>query len=182
MLRRIAQRRAVHEREVVQLSVDRRVDAEDRDRRREGIAGGEVRTEIGPLLEGGRRHRDARRPGDGRDRLGRQAGLAEGGDAQVGAADEIVDGAPDRRLDAGVRGQAGEQDGDPEGDPEDAQRRAQGTSAQASDGEPVEGHGAAYRPSLASRAMSGVASCDSRRPSSIVSRMRPSPMTRTRSA
>ena len=125
MFVRIAQRRAGDERQVVQPAVDRRVDAEDRDRGRQRLAGGQVRAEIGPPLEGGGRHRDAGRPGDRRDRLGRQAGLAEGGDAQVGAADEVADRAPDRRLDAGVGGQAGEQDGDPEGDAERAQRDAQ---------------------------------------------------------
>ena len=183
--RGIGQRLARGEREVVQTRVEGRVDAEDRHRWRQ--RGGRARVErwreVGPALERRGGDRDARRGGDGRDgRLG-QAVLAEGGDAQVGAADQVADGAADGRVDAGVRGHPGEQDGHAEGDAERAQAGAQRMGARlrmarrSSDIEP-----AAYRPSLARRAMSGAASCDSRRPSSMVSRIRPSPMTWTRSA
>ena len=113
-----------------------RVDAEDRDRRRQGRRRCSPR-EVGPPLERGGGDRDAGRLGDRRDRLGGQAGLAERRDAQVGASDEVADGAADRRLDAGVRRQAGEQDGDAERDAERAQDGAQRSGAEAAEGEAV---------------------------------------------
>ena len=57
-----------------------------------------------------------------------------------------------------------------------------GSGAQAAPGESVETAHRRQRPRLASRAIRAVASWSARRPSSIVSRMRPSPMTWTRSA
>ena len=90
-------------------------------------------------------------------RLGRQAGLAERGDAQVGPADQRGDGPLDGGVDAGVGGQPGEQDGDAERDAGHRQERAQWPRPKAAPGERVEAaslRGRRYRPSWASRAMS----------------------------
>ena len=179
------QRRPGDEGEVVEPAVGRRIDAEDRDRRRQG-----ARRRRAP----GRGRCVARGPGAATatpgvpamaaTRLGRQAGLAERRDPQVGAADEVADGAADRASTPAFVASPANRTRDAEGDPERAERDRARAGAQAAEGEPVQRHRAArrYSPSSASRAMSGVASWLSRRPSSIVSRIRPSPMTRTRSA
>ena len=76
----------------------RRVDADDRDRRRQRVAGREeLRAEVGPPLEGRVRRWPRRRcAAIVVERRVRQPGLAEGGDAQVGLADQRRR-RPDRR-------------------------------------------------------------------------------------
>ena len=69
------------------------------------------------------------------ERRVRQAGLAEGRDAQVGPADEGGDGAVDGGIDAGVRGEAREEDGDAERHAGDRQAGPQRARPEAAPGE-----------------------------------------------
>ena len=93
------QRAARDQRQVVESRLGGRVDAEDRDRRREPAVRGRA-LDVGPPFEGRRDDRDARRGRDRRVRLLAQASLAEGGDAQVGPSDERLDRAVRRCGDA----------------------------------------------------------------------------------
>ncbi len=137
---RVGQGRARGEGQVVEARLGRRVDPEDRDRRRQCRARAQFRGEVGAPLEGRRGDRDTGRAGDRRDRLARETGLAEGLDAQVGPADDVADRGVDRGVDPGVGRQTGEEDGDTERDPEGAECGAQWPRAQAAPGQAVEGH------------------------------------------
>ena len=173
---RVRQWVARGEDDVVDARVERRIDAEDRHGRRQSGRWVRLdrRRQVGAAFERRSSDGDTGRARDGRHGRVGQAGLAEGRDAQVGPADHVADRAADRCVDTRVGGHAGEKDCDAEGDTERAEAGTQRMGAQAAEGEPIQGHRtAAYRPSLARRAMSGAASCNSRRPSSIVSRMRP---------
>ena len=109
--------------EVVQGRLGGGLDPGDRHRRRQRVARAEgLGAQVGPALEGGRGHGHA----GGRRRSWRASSwdrpdLPERRDAQVRPTDQRGHGAVHGRLDAGVRGEAGEQDGDPQGHAGDRQ-------------------------------------------------------------
>ncbi len=177
--RQVAARR---QRQVVDPRLAVRIDADEGDRGRQRSRTEQPGPEIGPPLERGGHDLDAGCRLDRREGRVGQAGLSECGDAQLGPADHRRDRPIDRRADPRVGGEPGIQDGDAEGDADRRERRTQGPCAQAPPRETVETAHPAQSPRLASRAISAVASWSARRPSSIVSRIRPSPMTCTRSA
>ena len=117
------------------------IDAEDRDRRRQELAGFEVGAEIGPPLQGGRGDEDPGRLVDGVHRLGAEPGFAKRCHPQAGPADVVADAALDGRLDPGVGGEPGKQDGDTERDPQCGQGSAQGPRPEAAQCQPGQRHG-----------------------------------------
>ncbi len=160
-----------------------RIDAGDRDGGRQRARPERLGPQVGPSFERGSGDIDAIDRRDREDGRRGEADLAEGRHAQVRTAGQTGDGAIDRRLDPGIGGQAREQDGDAESHAEGREPRPQGPCPKAPPGEAVQtaaGHD--QSPRAASRAMRTLASWFARRPSSMVSRTRPSPITTTRSA
>ena len=144
-----------------------------------------LRHEVGPALEGGRGDGDARRLVDRGHASRRQAGLAERGDPQVRPADEVAHGPVDRRPRCRrSSARPANSTATPRATPSDASGASRSGRArrlrQASDVSDIAAR--AYSPSWASRAMSGAASWLRAGRARSSSRMRPSPMTRTRSA
>ncbi len=179
-------RRAADDVEVADAALARQVDAEDGDRLGRGRPSGTGGQERAPFgRRGGQGH--ARDGLDRRERPIAETCLGERADPQVRAPDAGVCLALHGCLEARVDGEGRHEHGDADRDAERREQRARGPGDEVAPGvrdESAHGWGgrAAYRPSCASRAMSGAARWSSRRPSSISSRMVPSPMTRTRSA
>ncbi len=130
-----AEQSAIGQRQVVDAGFSRRVDADDRDRSRQGTRPERVGAEVGPADEGRGGHVDAGDRADGRERVPAQAGLAERCHREVGATEGRRDGSIDGRVDPGGRRQAGRQHRDPEGDPDRGQDRPQRAGAQPAPGQ-----------------------------------------------
>ena len=149
-----------------------------------------VGAEVGPPLEGRRGDRDARRRLRSAARLSRrQAGLARTPRraGPPGRRDRGPFGRSPPTIPASVASD-GEQDGDAEGDADDRERASgRGARARLRSASPITGRSAA-RPAPSEPELGEPGDerrrvvVGSRRPSSISSRIRPSPITRTRSA
>ena len=93
--------------------------------------------QVGLAFEDGSGDRDPVRAADGVKRLAAQPALAERGDPQVRATDEVADGPVHGGFDGDVRREAGEQHRHAEGDADDRQEGPAGASAEAAPGDPV---------------------------------------------